>query len=132
MLHCRDSYDDVLDILERYHKDAGNTLRGNAHFFAGNIDQAKRFLDLGFTMSFTGVITFTSDYDEVISYVPLDSIHAETDSPFVAPVPYRGTRNNPAYVTEVVSRMAIIKHMEEESLCKALISNASRLFGVSL
>ena len=67
MLHCREAYDDVLNILEVYKKaEGGDKLRGNAHFFAGNIEQAKRFLDLGFTMSFTGVITFTHDYDEVI------------------------------------------------------------------
>jgi len=125
MLHCRNSYDDVLDILERY-----ENLRGNAHFFAGNIEQAKRFLDLGFTMSFTGVITFTHDYDEVIKFLPISSIMSETDAPFVAPVPHRGKRNEPGYVVEVVKKMAEIRGENEEFLQLEILKNAKRVFGL--
>jgi TatD DNase family protein len=83
----------------------GERLKGNAHFFVGNIEIAKRFVDIGFSMSFSGVITFTHDYDDVVRYIPLDLIHAETDSPYVAPSPYRGQRNNPLYVQEVVANL---------------------------
>lgn len=130
MLHCRDSYDDVLDILGLYKKQAGDKLRGNAHFFAGNIDQAKRFLDLGFTMSFTGVITFARDYDEVIKYLPNDSIMSETDAPFVAPTPYRGKRNEPSYVLEVVKKMAEIKGISTEVIVANIQNTAARMFGL--
>jgi len=130
MLHCRSSYDDVLDILEEYNKDAGEKLRGNAHFFAGNIEQAKRFLGLGFTMSFTGVITFTHDYDEVIKFLPLESIMSETDAPFVAPVPHRGKRNEPAFVVGVVERIAETRGEDRGVVSVAMVENAKRVFGL--
>lgn len=128
MLHCREAYDDALDILESYQKNYREKLRGNAHFFAGNLEQAKRFLDLGFTMSFTGVITFTHDYDEVIKYLPQDSIMSETDAPLVAPVPFRGKRNEPVYVIEVVKKMAEIRGESFEDLNGAILKTAKRIF----
>ena len=130
MLHCRESYDDVIEVLKRYKNIHGDKLRGNAHFFAGTIEQAKKFLDLGFTMSFTGVITFTHDYDEVIKYLPEDSIMSETDAPFVAPVPYRGKRNEPVFVMEVAHKVAEIRGVDREIMCQKLIQNAKRVFGV--
>lgn len=125
MLHCRDSYNDVLDILESY-----PNVKGNSHFFAGNIEQAKRFLDLGFTMSFTGVITFTHDYDEVIKYLPKGSIMSETDAPFVAPVPHRGKRNEPSFVLEVAKKMAILRGISLESQAQEIRETAERVFGI--
>src|SRR3989304_4671539 len=103
MLHCRpskgtmDAYEDVLDILESYHlkPESSKLLSGNAHFFVGNLSIAQRFLALGFTMSFPGVITFARDYDEIIKFLPLENILSETDAPFAAPIPYRGKRNEP-------------------------------------
>lgn len=130
MLHCRDSYDDVLDILKEYKKEAGYKLRGNVHFFVGNVKQAEKFLDLGFTMSFTGVITFTSDYDEVIKFLPIEMILSETDSPFVTPVPYRGKKNEPIFVKEVVRKIAQIRGENEEKVRQIMLNNASRVFGV--
>lgn len=130
MLHCREAYDDVLDILEKIKKEAGEKLRGNAHFFAGNIEQAKRFLDLGFSMSFTGVITFARNYDEVIKFLPLDRIMSETDAPFVAPAPYRGKRNEPTFVVEVVRKLAEIKNIEMDKIREALLKNAKKMFGL--
>lgn len=130
MLHCRDSYDDALDILISYHKTYGEKLKGNSHFFAGNIEQAKKFLDIEFTMSFTGVITFTHNYDEVIKYLPENSIMSETDAPFVAPVPHRGKRNEPVYVIEVVKKLAEIRGENVEVLNNSIIENSKRVFGL--
>jgi TatD DNase family protein len=133
MLHLRpskgtqDAYEDAIDILKRYPK-----VRGNIHFFAGNTGTAKKFLDLGFTMSFTGVITFTRDYDEVIKYLPQDSIMSETDAPWVAPAPHRGERNEPLYVREVAQKMAEIRGESEQELLAAILSNARRLFGIKI
>ncbi len=132
MLHCRNSYSDTLDILERYKKDFGYKLRGDTHFFAGNKEEAKRFLDIGFTLSFTGVITFTHDYDSVIDFVPIDSIMSETDAPFVAPVPHRGKRNEPSFVIEVVKRMAEIKGVSVDEMAEKIKNNAIRLFGLGI
>lgn len=137
MLHCRsskgtqDAYHDTLDILESYHK-SNPTLTGNAHFFAGDMDVLKRFLDIGFTVSFTGVLTFTHDYDDLVRYVPLESLHVETDAPFVAPVPHRGSRNSPEYVPHVVKAIARIREEDEELVKNTLISNAQRLFKVNI
>ena len=126
MLHCRDAYRDVLNILEEYR----GKVRGNCHFFAGSVEEAKGFLDLGFTMSFTGVITFSRDYDEVVRFLPLDSIMSETDAPFVAPVPFRGKRNEPSHVVEVVKKMAEIRGENVEVLKEVLVNNAKRVFNI--
>lgn len=124
MLHIRNAYKDAYDILK-----ANPGVRGNVHFFAGTLDEAKMFLELGFTLSFTGVITFARDYDEVIRHIPLDMIMSETDAPYVTPAPYRGKRNEPSYVSEVVKKISEIKGEDLEVVKKAIVSNASRLFG---
>lgn len=133
MLHIRDNledktksaYMDALEILKTHSK-----VRGNVHFFAGNWEVAKKYLDFGFTLSFTGVITFTHDYDEVIKNTPLDMILSETDCPYVAPVPYRGKRNEPVYVKEVVKKIAEIKNLPEAEVAKAIMANARRVFSI--
>jgi TatD DNase family protein len=137
MLHVRDerlsrmAYQDVVDILNIYKKEFGEKLRGNIHFFAGDIEIAGKFLDLGFTMSFTGVVTFTRDYDEVIKYLPTSSIMSETDAPWVSPVPHRGKRNEPSFVIEVIKRLAEIRGEKLEELNKIIVRNAERVFGVA-
>ena len=123
MLHIRSAYKDALEILKVHAR-----VKGNVHFFAGTWQETKAFLDLGFTLSFTGVITFTHDYDEVIRNTPLDMIMSETDSPYVTPVPYRGKRNEPSYVQEVVKKIAEIKNLPENEVAKILLSNAKRVF----
>ena len=123
MLHIRQAYQDALAILKEHTK-----VKGNIHFFAGSLEEAKAFIELGFTLSFTGVITFTHDYDEVIKNIPLEMIMSETDAPYVAPVPYRGKRNEPVYVSEVVKRIAEIKNLPESEVAEAIISNARRVY----
>lgn len=136
MLHGRpskgtmDAYEDMLSILESAKKENTN-LRGNAHFFAGNIDIAKRFIDIGFTLSFSGVITFAHDYDDVVRYVPLASIHAETDSPYAAPAPFRGQRNTPLMVQEIVARIAVLREEPMEEVRQQLLENARQMFGIA-
>ena len=130
MLHCRDAYREVLDILIPYKKQAGDKLRGNVHFFAGDVATAREFVGLGFTVSFTGVITFARNYDEVIRSLPLENILSETDAPFVAPIPYRGKRNEPAYVVEVVKKLAEIRGEDLETVRIQLLENARSVFGV--
>ncbi|MFH1200837.1 MAG: TatD family hydrolase [bacterium] len=123
MLHIRDAYADTLKILKEHAK-----IKGIVHFFTGNMEEAKSFLDFGFLLSFSGVLTFTHDYDEIIKNIPLNMILADTDSPYVAPVPYRGKRNEPVYVKEIVRKIAEIKNLPEPEVAKALISNAKRVF----
>lgn len=126
MLHIRNAYEDALDVLAAY-----PSARGNVHFFAGSWDIAKRFLGLGFTLSFTGVITFTHDYDEIIRNVPPESLLSETDAPFVAPVPFRGKRNEPAYVALVAKQIAAIRGEDEETVRVRLVENACRVFNLT-
>jgi TatD DNase family protein len=129
MVHARDAYEEILEILEAK-SSLGNLvskLRGNVHFFAGDLAIAKRFIELGFTLSFTGVVTFANSYDEVIKSVPLSSIMVETDAPYVAPVPYRGKRNEPSYVSEVVKKIAEIRGEDLEAVRAALVENALRM-----
>jgi len=131
MLHIRNNpnnkninaYTDVLEILKKYPK-----VKGDVHFFAGSMADAKAFLERGFTLSFTGVITFTHDYDEIIKNTPINMIMSETDSPYVAPVPHRGKRNEPFYVNEIVKKIAEIKGLSEIETKKAIIANAKRVF----
>lgn len=136
MLHGRPSkgsmnaYEDMLDMLEESKKKHGNKLRGNAHFFVGNIDIAKRFIDIGFTMSFSGVITFTHDYDDVVRYIPLTMIHAETDSPYATPAPFRGKRNSSMYVQEIVAKIAVLRVEPFEEVREQLMKNVKTSFGI--
>lgn len=127
MLHIRNAYEDSLEILKAHAK-----VRGDVHFFAGDWHVAKQFLDLGFTLSFTGVITFTHEYDEVVKNAPLDMLLSETDAPYVTPAPYRGKRNEPIYVQQVVSAIASIRGEDPEAVRAQLLSNAERVFAISL
>lgn len=128
----RNAYIDALGILKKYSKvcPAQGEARGDVHFFAGDLAEAKAFLDFGFTLSFTGVITFSPDYDEIIKNIPLDMIMSETDSPYVTPVPYRGKRNEPVYVREVVKRIAEIKNLPESVVAEAIVATAKRVFRI--
>ena len=125
MLHIRNAYADALEVLRAH---AG--VRGDVHFFAGDWEVAKKFLELGFTLSFTGVITFARDYDEVIRNTPLDMLLSETDAPYVTPVPYRGKRNEPSYVPLIVQKIAEIRGEDTERVAAALMENARRVFGI--
>lgn len=129
MIHGRprkgsmDAYEDVLEVLNEH-----PSVVGNIHFFVGNVDIARRFLDRGFTMSYTGVLTFSGDYDEVVRFIPISKIMSETDAPYVAPKAMRGKRNEPNFVSETVRRIAEIKGEDEERVKTVLVENAFREF----
>lgn len=125
MLHIRNAYDDALELLKAHAK-----VKGDTHFFAGDWAVARKFLDFGFTLSFTGVLTFTHDYDEVVKSAPLDMLLTETDAPYVTPVPHRGKRNEPAYVAEVARAIARIRGEDPEMVARKLLENAKRVFGL--
>jgi TatD DNase family protein len=136
MIHSRpskgtqDAYRDMIDILRSYKKEHGEKLRGDIHFFVGGVDEARDFVDLGFTMSFTAVLTFARDYDEVVRYLPLPSIITETDAPYIAPARIRGTRNEPVSVIDVVEAIAGIRGEDPEAVREAVLANATRLFAL--
>jgi TatD DNase family protein len=131
MLHIRDAYSDAYEILKN------KSTRGTVHFFGGDWEVGKKFLDLGFTLSFPGTITFTNQYDEVVKNVPDDMFLIETDAPYVAPAPYRGKaadgrakRNEPAYVLEVAKRVGGIRGISPEQAAEIATKNARRVFAI--
>ncbi len=132
MIHARpskgsmDAYEEVLNILESI----SEAPKANFHFFVGDIAIAKRILALGGTMSFDGPITFTTDYDEVLAFVPIEHMHAETDAPFAAPVPYRGKTCEPWMVREVVQKIAEVKGLPVEQVRLQLVENAKKFFAL--
>ena|ERR1043166_3654791 len=135
MLHIRDgkhaggvnAYLDALEILKAHAK-----VKGDTHFFAGDWAIAKKFLDIGFTLSFTGVITFTHDYDEVIKNAPLDMLLTETDAPYVTPAPHRGKRNESSYIPLIAEAIARIRGEDTDTVTETLLANARRVFAIQL
>jgi TatD DNase family protein len=127
MLHIREAYDDAYEILKKYPK-----ARGNLHFFTASSAIAKKFIDLGYTVSFPGVITFAKETEEAVKHIPLDKMHAETDSPFAAPMPYRGKRNEPSYVIETVKKIAELRNEDFEKVRKQLLENATIVFNIKI
>lgn len=132
MLHVRpsegsmDAYYDVLKILKEY--SSNSRLRGQTHFFAGTKEIIDEFLDLGFYISFTGVVTFAGMYEKLVKHVPMDKILSETDAPYVSPIPHRGTRNEPSYVREVLGKIARIKKVDEHEMAEQVMKNAQKLY----
>lgn len=136
MLHGRpdegmDAYEDMLHILKNAKEKYGEKLHGNAHFFVGDLHIAKQFNDLNFTVSFSGVITFAKMYEGLVRAIPLDMMHAETDSPYATPAPHRGKRNIPIFVEHIYEKIAEIKGLEKEEVRMQLIENAKRVFGLT-
>ncbi|MCA9366380.1 TatD family hydrolase [Candidatus Kaiserbacteria bacterium] len=123
----RSVYADVYETLKQYAK-----VPFNVHFYAGTYEEATKFFELGGTISFTGVITFAKDYEEVVRKAPLEKIHAETDCPYVAPVPHRGKRCEPWMVEEVYKKIAEIKGGDEEKVRMQLLGNACNFYSLEV
>ena len=137
MLHGRpkkgsmDAYEDMIEMLRRTRHTHGDKVRGNFHFFVGDVRILEKVLALStFTVSFSGVITFAKEYEEVVRGAPLDMMHVETDSPYASPAKYRGKRNEPLYAKEIIAKIAEIKGKDEEEVRMALLRNAQRVFAV--
>lgn len=132
ILHCRDAragstgkaYPQMADILKNGYAKNG----GVVHSYTGNLEEAKRFLNLDFYLGFNGIITFARQYDEVVKYVPLDRILLETDAPYLTPEPYRGQRNEPLYVIEVAKKIALLRGDEVENVVRIITENTKKLF----
>ena len=121
-----DAYNEALTILKHF-----SGVQGVVHCFSGNVDDAKRALDLGFYISFAGPLTYpkAQELRDVAGYVPIDRILCETDSPYLAPQSYRGKRNEPAYVRHVYERLAEVRGIPLEELAPVIWQNSERLFG---
>ncbi len=128
MIHCRNAFEDLIRILSA-NRSILNAIPGIVHFFSGTEKDARNLLDLGFSFSFGGVITFARDYDGVVRFIPMDRIVLETDAPYITPVPYRGTRNEPMYVAEAAKKLAEIKELPFDEAARLTTENARRIFG---
>ncbi len=131
MIHCRDAYPELMDILVRHYKPNMNC-PGIAHFFSGTKEHATKLIDLGFYFTFGGVITFARSYDEVIRFIPTNRILSETDAPYVSPEPHRHKRNEPAYVIEIVKKLAEIKKVSLEKMRIQILENAKGVFNINV
>jgi len=131
VIHTRSASDDTLAILREVGgAGATDAARGVFHCFTETADVARAALDLGFYISFSGIITFKSaaDLREVVGFVPMDRLLIETDSPYLAPVPYRGKTNSPAYVPWVAKQVAELKGLSLEAVAEATTANFLSLF----
>ena len=128
IVHARDSLKECISIIKDFVKK--ETLTGVFHCFSGNKDMAKRVLDLGFYISFTGVITFpkADELREVARFTPIDHILLETDCPFLSPVPFRGKPNEPSRIYYIADMLSKIKHLSLDEVAKWTTKNAKDLF----
>jgi len=130
IIHARDSYEDVLKILKEYGISEAKSV---IHCFSGNVEVARQALELGCFISITGVITFknANNLRKVVKFVPLDRLFLETDAPFLAPEPFRGQVNEPAYLTEIAAAVAKIKGVSEEEIARCTTKNVEEFFNLS-
>lgn len=128
IIHCRDAWADCLSMLEQHWQSTG--LGGILHCFTSTIEDAKRGIDMGFMISFAGNSTYpkTQNIRDVAAALPLSNILIETDSPYLAPQPYRGKRNEPAYVAEVARTLANVRNLSPEEIASATAENFRRFF----
>ncbi len=129
VIHSRESIDLIIGLLQPL---KAKNLRGIFHCFTGTVTQAKAIMDLGFLMGIGGVLTFKkAGMDQVIPHIPLDYLVLETDAPYLAPVPYRGKRNESSYTKIVAEKLADILGIDIEEVAKKTTANAKALFGLS-
>lgn len=128
-MHVRDAYEEAALTLQ---EEGEGRIRGVMHCFTGNAEEAARLLDLGLAISFSGIVTFksASDLRTVVSTIPLDRLLVETDCPLLAPVPYRGKRNEPAYVVQVAKIVAEVKGVSFEEIAGWTCRNTETLFAL--
>ena len=133
IIHCRDAAEEMIKICNDLSK-RGKCPRGVLHCWTGTPEEMKQFLDLGFYISFSGIVTFPKAYEihECAKIVPSDKYLIETDSPFLAPVPHRGKRNEPAFVENVANFMAYLRSTELAKIAKESSKNAEDLFKFDL
>ena len=132
-IHSRDSMKETIGVVREHQgivRQQGGVLRGVFHCFGGSPDDAMAIVELGFFLGIGGVLTYkNSTLPEVLKEVPMDSIVLETDAPYLSPVPFRGKRNEPAYLRYVVERLAAAKGISVEEAAVASTANAQKLFG---
>ena len=133
IIHCREAANEMIKICNDLSK-LGKCPRGVLHCWTGSPEEMKQFLDLGFYISFSGIVTFPNAYEihECAKIVPSDRYLIETDAPFLAPVPHRGKRNEPAFVETVAKSLATLRSSGFENIAEESSRNAEDLFKFDL
>ncbi|MDR3125034.1 MAG: TatD family hydrolase [Endomicrobium sp.] len=126
IIHCRDAYDDMIEFIKKQ----SFMSKGVIHCFSGSLEQAKIFVDLGFYLGIDGPITYKNSdiLKEVVKNIEIDKLLVETDCPYLAPQKYKGTRNEPSYMIEIVKEIASIKNMDVNEIEKVTSQNTLSLF----
>jgi len=128
VIHCRDAFDEIFEILDKENCDK---LRGVFHCFTGTLEQAKRAIDLGFVLGIGGVVTFKNGgIDKFLNQIDLKYLVLETDSPYLAPVPHRGKRNESSYIMYVVEKLSEIYGLTKEEIAEITTKNAEKVFAL--
>jgi len=128
VIHCREAFDEVFEILEELNDEK---LRGIFHCFTGNLDQGLKAIELGFYLGIGGVVTYKkAGLDLVLANIPLADLVLETDSPYLAPVPYRGKPNESSYLIHIAQKIADIYGVSLDEVAEITTENAKRVFGI--
>jgi len=126
VIHCREAFDQIFEILD---KENCNELRGVFHCFTGTFEEAQRAIDLGFVLGIGGVVTFKNGgIDKFLHKIDLKNIVLETDSPYLAPVPFRGKRNESSYIIHVLEKLSEIYGISKEKIAEITSKNAEKVF----
>ncbi len=126
IIHSRESFNEIFEVLKKYKSDK---LRGIFHCFTGNQDQAKKIIDLNFFLGIGGVVTFKNGkISEFLSSIPLNKIVLETDSPYLAPAPYRGKRNESSYLSIIASKLSEIYNLDVSEISRITQQNSNEIF----
>ena len=126
VIHCREAFNEIFEILD---KENCNKLRGVFHCFTGTFEEAQRAIDLGFVLGIGGVVTFKNGgIDKFLNKIDLKNIVLETDSPYLAPVPYRGKRNESSYIIYVLEKLSEIYGISKEKIAEITSKNAEKVF----
>ncbi len=129
VVHCRESFDHIIEILRE--KISNKNISGVFHSFSGTVDQARTIIELGFMIGINGIVTFkNSGLGEVVREIPLDKILLETDAPYLAPVPYRGKRNESSYIPIIAGKIAEIRSIDLEEIAVVTTLSATNLFSL--
>lgn len=128
VIHCREAFDEIFEILE---EEKSDELFGIFHCFTGNLDQAKQAISYGMKLGIGGVVTFKNGkINQFLNEIPLKNIVLETDSPYLAPTPYRGKRNESSYILNILDKLVDIYKLRPQEIAKITTQNSKDVFGI--
>ena len=128
VIHCRDAFDEIFEVLET---EKGDNLFGIFHCFTGTLEQAKKAISYNMKLGIGGVVTFKNGkIDRFLNEIPIENIVLETDSPYLAPTPFRGKRNESSYIDQVIDKLVDIYEVSFEEIAKITTQNSKEVFGI--